>query len=64
MAAQGDDGIDPWDSPEPSRALQATAEAGFATRLDDPEAPEQMLRREDGIAHAVGIDGKILWQGY
>src|SRR5437762_739912 len=60
IAAERDDGVGPAHRPKHPRALEATADDGFAARFDDSGTHEEMLPPKSGIAHAFGVGGKII----
>src|SRR5438874_866081 len=57
IAAERDDGVGPAHRPKHPRALEATADDGFAARFDDSGTHEEMLPPKSGIAHAFGVGG-------
>jgi hypothetical protein len=57
--SQGNDSVGCPHSPEHARLFAAGPDDGFAVGFDDTGADEQMLAAEFGVAHALGVVGKV-----
>src|SRR6266571_8354400 len=58
--AQRQEGIEALRSPAHAAAFGARANDAFASGLGDATADVHPLSTEDGIAHALGVGGKVI----
>ena len=59
-AAEGDDSVDPADSPEHAGLLEPGTYYGLASGFDDTRADKQVLAAKLGVAHALGVSLKVI----